>query len=54
MFKFDIQQSARERKTANASSYRGGRGGSEGLEPLAGSGLVWLSEAFLGAGEGGF
>lgn len=39
---------------ANVSSHRGGRGGSEGLGPLVGSGLVWLSDVLLWAGDGGF
>lgn len=41
-------------KQQNLSSNLGGRGGSEGLDPLVGSGLVWLSEVFLRAGDGGF
>lgn len=50
----DLHQPAREAKMANLMSNLKGRGGSEGLDPLVGSGLVWLSEAFLRAGDGGF
>lgn len=52
--KKDLHQPARGGKTANLISNLEGRGGSEGLDPLVGSGLVWLSEAFLRAGDGGF
>lgn len=52
--KLDLHQRARKGKTADLISNLEGRGGSEGLETLVGSGVVWLSEAFLRAGDGGF
>lgn len=52
--KLYLNQPAREDKRANLISNLEGRGGSEGLDPLVGSGLAWLSEAFLRAGDGGF
>lgn len=41
-------------ETVNQRSYRGGRGGSEGLDPLVDFGLVWLSQVFLRGGDRGF
>lgn len=40
--------------SVNRSSYRGGRGGSEELDPFLGFGLVWLSEVLFRGGDRGF